>query len=133
MKTSEQINIANRTSISASEYRQMVSNDKTPVKKPKPKFGAVKCEIDGIKFDSKKEAKRYTELQLLHKAGKITKPILQYEFILPGSIIYRCDFLYYCLENLNFVVEDTKGFKTPEYKLKKKLMKECLRILIYES
>jgi Protein of unknown function (DUF1064) len=133
MKTSKQINIANRASISAAEYRQMVSGDNLHAKKAKSKFGAVKCEIDNIKFDSKKEGKRYTELQILYKAGKITKPVFQYEFLLPGSIIYRCDFLYFCLENLHFVVEDTKGFKTPEYKLKKKLMKECLGIEIYES
>jgi Protein of unknown function (DUF1064) len=133
MKRNESINIANRDSISAAEYRQMTNADKLPSKRIKSKFGAVKCEIDGIKFDSKKEVKRFTELQLLHKVGKITKPVLQYEFLLPGSIIYRCDFLYYCLENLKFVVEDTKGFKTKEYILKKKLMKECLGIIIYES
>jgi Protein of unknown function (DUF1064) len=126
-------NIGNRTTLTAQEFRNMQNGTQMPVQKTKSKFGAIKCEIEGIRFDSKKESQRYLELELLHKAGLISKPILQYEFLLPGPIKYLSDFVYYDYKELVFVVEDTKGFKTPEYKLKKKLMKAILQIEIKES
>jgi hypothetical protein len=126
-------NIGNRTTLTAEEFRNMQNGTQIPIEKLKSKFGAVKCEINGLMFHSKKESQRYLELELLHKAGLISKPILQYEFLLPGPIKYRSDFVYYDYKELVFVVEDTKGFKTPEYKLKKKLMKAILQIQIKET
>ena len=95
----------------------------------KHKYNAKRIEIDGIKFDSKKEAKRYKELRMLEKAGKIKDLTLQPVFLLQEGfyyqgkairqITYRADFEY--IENGKRVVEDVKGFKTDVYKLKKKL------------
>ena len=112
------------------------------------KYKAVKTVIDGITFDSKREAKRYTELKLLEKSGMITHLELQpkYDIIINGVKIcsYRADFSYYTVREENReqytnskgewivptktgdpegqIVEDVKGFKTPIYKLKKKLV-----------
>lgn len=96
------------------------------------KYFNKKVIVDGIKFDSKKEAKRYNELKLLKKAGLIKELELQKVFELQPkytnnngehirSITYKCDFFYYDNEKEQYIVEDTKGFKTETYKLKKKL------------
>lgn len=109
----------------------------TPSEKRKPKYGNKKTVVDGIEFDSKKEAKRYGELKLLLKAGNIG--LLQwqvdYELVVNGKIVakYRADFVY--IENGQTVVEDVKSEATrklPVYRLKKKLMKEIYSIEIRE-
>lgn len=88
------------------------------------KYRAVKTEVDGIIFDSKKEAARYKELILLEKSGVISHLELQprYDCVVNGKKIcsYRADFRYF--NDQNSVVEDVKGFKTPVYRLKKKLV-----------
>lgn len=90
------------------------------------KYGAKKITIDGITFDSKKEANRYCELCLMENAGYITNLQRQVRYTLipkqegERACEYIADFVYE--ENGKTVVEDTKGFKTPEYKIKRKLM-----------
>ena len=63
------------------------------------KFKAVKTEVNGILFDSKKEAKRYSQLKLLEKAGEITQLELQpvFQCIVKEKKIcsYRADFRYF--------------------------------------
>lgn len=99
--------------------------------KPKRKYLNKKTEVDGIVFDSKKEAKRYCELRLLERAGHIDTLTLQPRFtLIPGqrradgkaerAVVYIADFMY--RENGQFVVEDTKGFRTADYIIKRKLM-----------
>ncbi len=93
------------------------------------KYHAKKCKVDGIMFDSYKEMRRYQELKLLQRAGKIKGLELQPEFILQESFEYRgkkiraikyiADFRYW--QDGKEIVEDTKGFKTKEYLIKKKL------------
>lgn len=104
--------------------------------------------IDGINFDSKKEAIRYTQLKLLQKAGKIKDLQLQkaYELIpaqyeetaevytkgihkgehktklLERAVVYKADFVYTDCETGKQVVEDTKGMRTKEYVIKRKLL-----------
>lgn len=111
------------------------------------KYGNKKAVIDGITFDSKKEAQRYTELKLLEKAGKITSLCRQIEFelipaqremtdqiytkgpnkgrfklgkLLERKCSYIADFVYW--DGFEMVVEDTKGMRTKEYIIKRKLM-----------
>ena len=78
-----------------------------------------------------KEARRYRELSLLQRAGEITDLELQRQYILipaqrvDGKVIeqavkYKADFVY--SENGKTVVEDTKGVKTKDYIIKRKLM-----------
>lgn len=105
------------------------------------KYHARKTTIDGIQFDSAKEAKRYTKLRDMQEAGEIQDLRLQVPFeILPSfecdgvkyrGMKYIADFVYY--RNGKQVVEDTKGWKTQEYKLKKKLMAYINHINIEES
>jgi hypothetical protein len=95
------------------------------------KYKAKKATVNGITFDSQKEANRYRELVLLERAGRIQNLQRQVKFeLLPsqridGKVVerachYVADFLY--TENGKQIVEDTKGFKTQEYKIKKKML-----------
>lgn len=103
----------------------------------------------GIKFDSLKECRRYSELRLLEQSGKIKDLELQKEYELipaqyeestevytkglhkgepkPGrllerAVVYRADFVYTDCETGQQVVEDTKGMRTKEYVIKRKLL-----------
>lgn len=126
----------------------------------KNKYGNRKIEYNGETFDSTKEYRRYTELLLLERAGAIQELQRQvpfelipafYEEIYTGeyyqrgpqkgepkrkrvcvekAVTYYADFVYY--EGGVKVVEDTKGFKTPEYILKRKLMLHVYGIRIKE-
>ena len=99
------------------------------------KFNAKKTTIDGIVFDSKFEAERYCILSVREKAKEISNLELQVPFdILVNEqkiCTYVADFVY--IEDDKRVVEDAKGVKTPEYRLKKKLMKAALDIDILET
>lgn len=101
---------------------------------PKNKYRNQPEEINGIKFASKKEAKRYGELGFLVKAKVITNLELQprYPIVINGVKVttYVADFRY--VEDGKTVVEDTKGYKTDIYKLKKKLMSAVHGIEIQE-
>ncbi|NCB43278.1 MAG: DUF1064 domain-containing protein [Clostridia bacterium] len=90
------------------------------------KYRNTKTIRDGIPFDSKAEADRYTELSLLLRGGAITglKTQVKYE-LLPKqdkerAVHYIADFVYE--ENGKTVVEDVKGCKTKEYILKRKML-----------
>lgn len=91
------------------------------------KFGNVKTVVDGIKFDSKLEARRYQALKILEKIGEISNLVLQEPFIVipkqkgERATVYKADFSYQDFEG-NKIVEDTKGIKTTEYIMKRKLM-----------
>lgn len=118
------------------QFREFQKTGKKPgeeTQRPKRhKFGARPTMTEGIRFDSKKEAERYQFLQLRFKAKEIGPVILQYPFELPGGIIYKCDFLYLDFSLKTFVIEDVKGMKTQEYKLKKKLFEETYQYKITE-
>ena len=108
------------------------------------KYGNHKVTIDGETFDSKHEANRYLELKMLEKAGKISLLQRQKKFLLvpaqyepdtvgprggkiKGKLIekeisYYADFVYFDEEEKDFVVEDAKGVRTPEYVIKRKLL-----------
>ena len=110
------------------------------------KYNASKCVVDGITFDSRKEAKRYCELKLLEKEnvirdlrlqvefellpnqyatekryGKNGKPLKDKKVLLERRVVYRADFVYILNETGETVVEDVKGVRLAEYILKRKL------------
>ena len=110
------------------------------------KYNASKCVVDGITFDSRKEAKRYCELKLLEKGnvirdlrlqvefellpnqyatekryGKNGKPLKDKQVLLERRVVYRADFVYILNETGETVIEDVKGIRLPEYILKRKL------------
>jgi len=98
------------------------------------KYKAIKTEVDGIMFASKKEAMRYKELKFLRGEYRISDLTLQPKFPVEicGKKIctYVADFLYY--ENGEKIIEDVKGVKTPVYRLKKKLVEAIYNITIKE-
>lgn len=106
------------------------------------KYRNVKVVVDGIEFDSKKEANRYSELKLLERANKIKNLQLQPKFLLQDSfkkngksykaITYIADFAYYDNDLKKIVIEDTKGMKTEVYKIKKKMFEYKYNIEIKE-
>lgn len=120
----------------------------------KSKYNNKKVEIDGIPFDSKKEAKRYSELVIMQKAGEISELRRQVKYVLipqqrmpditgprggikRGVVLekecaYIADFVYFDNQLGKYVVEDTKGFRTDAYIIKRKLMLKIHNIRIHE-
>lgn len=96
------------------------------------KYGAKPTEVDGIKFPSKREARRYGELKLLEKAGHITALRRQVRYRLVQVVHYVADFVYIDDTGAE-IVEDVKGYRTREYKAKKRLMESQHKIVIRES
>lgn len=108
-----------------------------------PKYRNKKIEADGMTFDSKKEYKRWCELNLLLKSGEITELERQVKIpliptqrepdiigkrggvkkgkVIEHEISYIADFVYKDKDG-KLVVEDTKGFRTKEYVLKRKML-----------
>ena len=101
------------------------------------KYNNTKIRVDGRLFDSKAEAARWQELQLLERAGEITELERQVEYELvpkqkgERAVKYIADFRYIDHDGKT-VVEDTKGVKTPVYILKRKLMLRVHGIKIRE-
>ena len=106
------------------------------------KYHSTPTEVNGIRFDSKREANRWAELRLLERAGKIEKLKRQVKYLLipsqyrDGKCIerecsYLADFVY--VKDGHLVVEDCKGFRTPEYKIKRKLMLQLYDIRLVET
>lgn len=117
------------------EFKKMVQS--------KNKYNSQKVTVGGETFDSTKEYRRFCELKLLQRAGKISDLQRQVEFVLiptqrePGEIgprggvkkgkllekecTYYADFVY-VNDKGEKVVEDTKGMKTEAYLIKRKLM-----------
>ncbi len=114
------------------------------------KYGARKTVVDGIIFDSKKEANRYRELKMLERAGEICCLRLQVPFeLIPAqyeetgevytrgankgkpkrgkciekAVTYIADFVYYNSDATVRTVEDVKGMRTPVYIIKRKLFR----------
>jgi hypothetical protein len=106
------------------------------VKFRRHKFGAVPTVVKGIRFASKAEARRFATLSLLERAKEISGLELQpsYKLEVNGQLVctYRADFRYRTKDGKT-VVEDVKGIKTPEYRLKAKLMKAIHGIEILET
>ena len=99
------------------------------IKTHKHKFNATKTEFDGIKFDSKKEAKYYYELKMRKMAGEIIFFLRQVPFHLPGGVTYRVDFQEFHADGtVKFV--DVKGMKTKDFIMKKKMVEDLYPVEI---
>ena len=101
------------------------------------KYNAIETEVDGIRFHSKKEAIRYQELKLMERAGEIKDLQLQVKYSLDVNGVHICnyiaDFVYFDYRFSKVIVEDTKGKRIQPYPIKKKLMKACHNIDIFET
>lgn len=107
------------------------------------KYHAHKTVVDGITFDSRREAKRYQELKLLERAGAIRdlRRQVKYELIQPFDVggkhyrptSYVADFVYTDCKTGDEVVEDCKGYRTDVYRLKAKLFAYRFGVSILET
>lgn len=106
---------------------------------PARKFGNVKTVIDGLKFDSKREAERWRQLKLLEASDRVRnlQRQVKYELRVNGFLIcrYTADFTY---EELirgawQSVVEDVKGYPNDRWPMKKKLMRAIHGVDIRET
>jgi hypothetical protein len=99
------------------------------------KYHAVKAMVDGFTFASKAEARRYSELKMLANAGAIQRLQMQpvFPLIVNGVRVgkYIGDYQYY-LPDGELVVEDCKGWPTPVYRLKKRIVAAQYGIQIRE-
>jgi hypothetical protein len=101
------------------------------------KYGAIKTEVDGHRFDSKIESKYYTYLKELESEGRIKDLSLQPTFTLMEGfrrngvkirdIVYRADFKYWDIQKERLVIADVKGSPDSTYKLKAKLFLQYLQ------
>ena len=95
------------------------------------KFNAIMTELDGIKFQSKKEARYYSELKARVHLGEVKFFLRQVPFYLPGGVTYRCDFMeVWTNGDIRFI--DVKGYKTQVYINKKKTVEALYPIKIIE-
>lgn len=119
-------------------------NIRTPFKRAKTaqnrsKYNNEKVVAKGVKYDSRKEAKRAFDLELKQRKGEVSelkrqvKFVLQENFKIPSKktkqgfetikeIAYIADFTYFM--GGQFYIEDVKGYKTPEYKIKAKMLRK---------
>ncbi len=112
-----------------------------PKKTRRPnKYFAKKTVAMGLKFDSRWEAERWGQLKAMERAGIVTQLERQVKYELSINDVKICDYIAdfrYLLEEENglskLVVEDAKGILTPEFKLKKKMMKAIHGIDIHLS
>lgn len=109
---------------------------------PKNKYRAIKTIVDGIEFDSRKEAKRWQELKLLESTGKIAYLNRQVRYEVTHGIHHICeyvaDFVYHSGEDNHWtiIVEDCKGYRKgaayANFRIKAKLMKACYGVEVTE-
>ena len=85
----------------------------------KHKYNAKATMVDGIRFDSKKEAAYYCDLKLRQRAGEVIGFFRQVPIHLPGGTILRIDFLEFHADDTVHIV-DVKGVETGEFKIKKR-------------
>lgn len=117
------------------EYRAYLAQPKK-----REKYGSLTAEVDGHKFHSRKEAKRFGQLTILQLAGEISDLELQPEFQIsmgPKKIAkYFADFRYRYVKDGRQVIEDVKSKSTrlkASYRLKKKLVEAQYGIIITET
>ena len=117
--------------ISESEYRQLLKNlgqDESKEKK-KSKYNSRKVRIDGIPFDSQKEADYYRDLKLLLRSGVIDGFCRQARFVVTDgdnetkATEYVTDFVIF-FPDKTYKIVDVKGMETEVFKLKLKSLKE---------
>lgn len=115
--------------MTAEQYQAIANKGKPSKYKNKKKL------INGIEFDSTKEATRYQDLAAMQACGRISdlRRQVPYPIYINGIFVcdYRADFVYVC-DKIR-IVEDVKGHRTDIYKLKKKMVEAEYKIKIKET
>lgn len=116
--------------LTAAELRKLQSTSKGGVQRV---AGAQRTTVDGITFDSKREADRYSDLKMMERAGLIHNLTLQHKIALHGrdgpiltptgrQMHYIADFVYEDGVSRAMIIEDAKGHPTEIYTLKKAIL-----------
>lgn len=114
--------------MSADEYQARYGKKDASIKS---KYHNQPTSVDGINFQSKKEATYYEKLKVLQELGDIQFFLRQVPFDLPGNTKYRLDFLVVKRDGtLEFI--DVKGYKTQMYRMRKKQVEALYPIKITE-
>jgi hypothetical protein len=114
---------------------------KAAMRPKRSKYGAVAQTVDGQRFASGAEAKRYAEMKILEKRGDIAALELHpvYQIVIDGAPVkmrnghiakYTADFRY--LENGVRVVEEVKGYVVRDYPLRRALVEHIYHVQIRE-
>ena len=132
------------------EYLKSLIKSQVNVKPRSSKYKSKKITVDGITFDSQKEANRYAELIQMQRAGIIQDLQIQHSFeliptqrdddgkIIERKCVYVADFFYYDNEKGKVIVEDVKGYTDTssaayaKYVIKRKLMLQRYGVRITE-
>lgn len=97
--------------------------------KPKSKYSAKSTVVDGMRFDSKREAAYYSELKIRKQAGEVLFFLRQVPFHLTAGVKYVCDFQIFNSDGtVQFI--DVKGMETSGFKLKKRMVEESYGVEI---
>ena len=118
-----------RAMINGQAYKEMMGGPRQPVQK-QSKYHAQKTEVDGIKFDSKKESRDWKNLCTMEASGLISNLRRQVSFELQPKYVtkdgrkirpisYVADFVYE-RDGVTYA-QDSKGMKTDVYKIKRKM------------
>lgn len=84
------------------------------------KYGNLVTHVDGIRFDSKREARYYEQLKLRKAAGEVSYWLRQVPIHLPGGTRYVLDFLVFFVDNRGPEYVDVKGRETKEFRIKRR-------------
>ena len=110
--------MANALRMSFADYRNHAKKKDGRIK------GTKRKTVNGIEFDSTREARAYQDLMLMQVAGQISglRRQVPFQIIINGHHIceYRADFVF--MRDGRQVVADAKGFRTEIYRLKRKMM-----------
>jgi hypothetical protein len=110
--------------MTAEEFRAIRESDLT--ERPS-KYRNKKTTVDGIKFDSKREAQFYSSLKQLERAGQVSQIELQkrYPLSVNGHAVcsYLADFAFHDAIQGRYRVVDIKGVLTKDFSIKRKLMR----------
>lgn len=104
-------------------------NMKSNFRNIKHKFKAKQVENDGVKFGSKLEARWYTIIKDMQDSGEVLFFLRQVPFHLPGGVTYRADFMIFFSDG-HVEVWEAKGYETPEWKIKQKMVEDIYPIKI---
>ena len=117
--------------VTEAEFLSLKKRDRTPAPclPKKPKYRAIPCIIDGIRFDSIKEGAYYCDLKIRVKCGEVRFFTMQTTFHLPGGVKHRVDFVEYWADGSTHFVE-IKGLDLPMGRLKRKQVEAIYPVTI---
>lgn len=105
--------------------------DQTPAAPTRAsKYGAIATAVDGIRFDSKKEARYYEQLKLRKAAGEVAYWLRQVPLHMPGGTRYVIDFLVFFCDGRPPEFVDVKGRETAMFRVKRREIEHLYPITV---